>query len=71
MSFLLCIIGKLRDATGSFLSLNILNGGCMIFGGLILFLYPLVKRLSPREEESTVAVVDVSQQMKDIGEDNS
>ncbi|XP_062575751.1 monocarboxylate transporter 12-like [Saccostrea cucullata] len=42
------IEGKIQDVTGSFTTLNIINSIFMIAAGLLLFLYPLVKRFQNR-----------------------
>lgn len=40
--------GKIRDETGSYTSLNIINTVLMVGAGFLLFLYPLVKRFQDK-----------------------
>ncbi|XP_056006434.1 monocarboxylate transporter 12-like [Ostrea edulis] len=40
--------GKIRDETKSFTALNIINSICMIAAGVLLFMYPFVKRFQER-----------------------
>ena len=50
----LYITGYIRRISGSYSPLNILNGSLMIFGGILMFIYPLVRNYGKKKNQKEI-----------------